>query len=193
MIADLYLKPFSTVTVWKLKEAYGVAYAEWRGEEWITVAGVACVLNIPFTEGKDALTFLKCLMRCTAFSLKSSYNQFEKMELFAAFWNLPLLQVSLPSSTFKFEYMEIQIQNSLYTCYLLSISFRYYFGKMEKDRVSSLVMGTSNLCSVLQSTFLPKATKSAVGWMCPCQCPDSTVELKCQVPPGSACTCGTYW
>lgn len=25
-------------------------------------------------------------------------------------------------------------------------------------------MGTKNLCSVLQHTFLPKATRSAVGW-----------------------------
>lgn len=49
------------------------------------MAGVACVLSIPFSEGKDALTFLKSLVRCTAFSLESSYDQMEKMELFAAF------------------------------------------------------------------------------------------------------------
>lgn len=109
---------FSTVTVWKLKEVYGVACAEWREDQWITMAGVACMLNIPFSEGEDALTFLKSLMRCTDFNLKSSYNQIEKIE-FAAFWNLPLLQVSLSSSTFEFECKEVKIHNPL--IHLLSI------------------------------------------------------------------------
>lgn len=31
LITDFYLKTFSTVTLWKLKEAYGVAYDEWKG------------------------------------------------------------------------------------------------------------------------------------------------------------------
>jgi len=66
---------------------------------------------------------------------------------------------------------------------------------MDKDRVSSLVMGTNHVCSVIPCTLLPKATRSAVGW-CPCQCSEqlnSPVELKCQVPPGSVCACGASW
>lgn len=31
----------------------------WKREEWIMMAGVTCILSIPFSEENDALSFLK--------------------------------------------------------------------------------------------------------------------------------------
>lgn len=87
---------------------------------------------------------------------------------------------------------------SYYTCYLLSISLKRYFDKMDNDQVASLVMGRNSFNSVFQCTFLPKAITSAVGWY-PCQCSqllstdNSPLSFQWQVPPGSFCTCDSCW